>query len=47
MSREEEREEVYKFIAEQLRKEYIKPSKSPQIVSVFFVGKKDSKKRIV
>ena len=34
-----EREEVYEFIEEQLRKEYIKPSKSPQIVLVFFVGK--------
>jgi len=27
----EEREEVYKFISEQLRKEYIRLSKSPQM----------------
>ena len=27
-----------------IRKEYIRPSKSPQIVLVFFVGKKDRKK---
>ena len=32
---------------EQLRKEYIQPSKSPQTVPVFFVGKKDGKKRMV
>ena len=43
----EEREEVHKFIEEQLRKEYIRPSKSPQTVLAFFVGKKNSKKRIV
>ena len=43
----EEREEVRKFIQEQLRKEYIRPSKSPQIAPVFFVGKKDSKERMV
>ena len=42
----EEREEVYEFIQEQLRKGYIRPSKSPQTVPVFFVGKKDSKKRM-
>jgi len=30
-----------------LRKRYIRPSKSPQMASVFFVGKKDVKKRIV
>jgi len=30
-----------------LRKEYIRPSKSPQTVPVFFVGKKDSKERMV
>ena len=34
----EKRGEVHKFIEEQLRKVYIKPSKSPQIVPVFFVG---------
>ena len=43
----EEREEVRKFIQEQLRKGYIRPSKSPQMAPVFFVGKKDSKKRMV
>ncbi len=36
-----EREEVHKFIEEQLRKEYIRLSKSSQITSVFFVEKKD------
>ena len=43
----EERKEVCKFISEQLRKEYIQSSKSPQTVLVFFVGKKNKKKRIV
>jgi len=43
----EEREEVREFIKEQLRKEYIPPSKSPQTAPVFFVGKKDGKKRMV
>jgi len=36
----EEREEVHEFIKEQLRKGYIRPSKSPQMAPVFFVGKK-------
>ena len=40
----EEREEVCEFISEQLRKGYIRPSKSPQIALVFFIGKKDGKK---
>jgi len=43
----EEREEVREFIREQLRKGYIRPSKSPQMVPVFFVGKKDGKKWMV
>jgi len=43
----EEREEVREFVKEQLRKEYIRPSKSSQMVPVFFVGKKDGKKRMV
>ena len=43
----EEKEEVREFIKEQLQKRYIQPSKSPQIAPVFFVGKKDGKKRIV
>jgi len=36
-----EREEVRRFIQEQLGKGYIRPSKSPQMAPVFFVGKKD------
>ena len=43
----EEREEVREFIREQLRKGYIRPSKSPQMVPVFFIGKKDEKKQMV
>ena len=43
----EEREEVREFVKEQLRKGYIRPSKSPQTVPVFFVRKKDGKKRMV
>ena len=43
----EEREEVREFVREQLRKGYIQPSKSPQMAPVFFVGKKDGKKRMV
>ena len=43
----EEREDIHKFISEQLRKGYIKPSKLPQTVLVFFVGKKGGKKRMV
>jgi len=31
----EKREEVYKFIKEQLRKEYIRPLKSSQIAPMF------------
>jgi len=34
-------------VDDQLRKGYIRPSKSPQISPVFFVEKKDRKKRIV
>ena len=43
----EEREEVREFVKEQLRKGYIRPSKSLQTAPVFFVGKKDGKKRMV
>ena len=43
----EEREEVREFVKEQLRKGYIQPSKSLQMAPVFFVGKKDGKKRMV
>jgi len=34
-------------VKDQLRKEYIRPSKSPQTLPVFFVGKKNSSKRMV
>ena len=40
----EEKKEVHKFISEQLRKGYIRPSKLPQMAPVFFIGKKDGKK---
>ena len=43
----EEREEVRELIKKQLRKRYIQLSKSPQTVPLFFVGKKDRKKRMV
>jgi len=43
----DEKEEVREFVEEQLRKGYIRPSKSPQTLPVFFVGKKDGKKRMV
>ena len=43
----EERAEVYEFINKQLRKGYIRLSKLPQMALVFFVGKKDGKKRMV
>jgi len=42
-----EREEVQNFVEDQLRKGYIRPSKSPQMSPVFFVGKKDRSKRMV
>jgi len=42
-----ERQEVQEFMKDQLRKGYIRPSKSPQTSPVFFVPKKDGKKRIV
>ena len=37
----DKREEVQNFINDQLRKGYIRPSKSPQTSPVFFVGKKE------
>jgi len=46
MSRQE-KEEVQEFVKEQLSKGYIRPSKSLQTSPVFFVGKKDGKKRMV
>jgi len=42
-----EREEVQESVKNQLRKGYIRLSKSPQMLPVFFVPKKDGKKRIV
>ena len=42
-----EREEVQEFVKDQLRKEYIRLLKSPQTSPVFFVLKKDGKKRMV
>jgi len=43
----EEREEVQAFVEDQLRKGYIRPSKSPQMSPVHFVAKKDGKRRMV
>ena len=43
----EERKEIWEFISEQLRKGYIRLLKSFQTALVFFVGKKDRKKRIM
>jgi len=37
----DEKEKVQKFVNNQLRKEYIRPSKSSQIPPVFFVVKKE------
>jgi len=42
-----ERKEVQNFVKDQLRKGYIRPSKSPQMSLVFFVGKKDGSKQMV
>jgi len=42
-----EREEVQNFVEDQLRKGYIRLSKSPQTLPVFFVGKKNGSKRMV
>ena len=41
------REEVQKFLENQLRKGYIRPSKSPQTLPVFFISKKNRGKRMV
>ena len=43
----EEREEVQAFVKDQLRKEYIWPSKSLQMSPVYFVAKKNSTWRMV
>ena len=42
-----EREEVQKFVEDQLRKGYIRPSKLPQTLPVFFIGKKDGSKQMI
>ena len=42
-----EQEEVTAFLDDQLKKGYIRPSKSPQTSPVFFVPKKDRMKRMV
>ena len=42
-----ERKKVQEFVKNQLRKGYIRPSKLPQMSPVFFVPKKDSRKRMV
>ena len=43
----EEREEICKFIEEQLRKEYIRLLKLSQIAFMLFVEEKDDKKYMV
>ena len=40
----DKREEVQNFVEDQLRKGYIRPSKFPQTLPIFFVGKKDESK---
>ena len=42
-----EKEEVQKFIDKHLKKGYIRPSKSPQTLLVFFVDKKNGRKHMV
>ena len=42
-----ERKEVQNFVDNQLRKRYIRPSKSSQTSPVFFMSKKDKSKRMV
>jgi len=43
----EKREEVQAFVEDQLRKEYIRPFKSPQTSPVYFVAKKNGTWRMV
>ena len=47
LSSRKKREEVQEFIKEQLRKRYIRLAKLSQMALIFFVGKKNSKKKIV
>jgi len=42
-----EQQEVRDFIDDKLKKGYIRPTKSPQTSPVFFIPKKDGKKRMV
>ena len=42
----EKREEIHEFIEEWLRKECIRPLKSPQMASVFFIEKNNEKERM-
>ena len=42
-----ERDKVQNFVTDQLRKEYIQPSKPPQMSPVFFVRKKNRSKHMV
>ena len=42
-----EKEEVQAFVESQLKKGYIRPSKSPQTSPVLFMSKKDGKRRMV
>ena len=43
----QEQKEVTTFLDDQLKKDYIRPSKSPQTSPVFFMPKKDGKKHMV
>jgi hypothetical protein len=43
----EEQKEVQDFVDAQLKKKYIRSSKSPQMSPVFFIAKKDGKKQMV
>jgi len=43
----EEKKEVQAFVEDQLRKGYIRPSKSSQTLPVYFVAKKDGTRRMV
>ena len=41
-----ERKKIQEFVKDQLRKRYIQPSKLPQMLPVFFVLKKNGKKKV-
>ena len=43
----EKREEIHVFVEDQLQKGYIQPSKSLQTLLVYFVAKKDGKRKMV